>query len=177
MCIRDRSNKLPVAKVVNVASGAATLNITEGGTAAGYVVYDGGGATLDALNASPYNIAVNASYVIVRGFTLKGAQNDAIRISPDVKDVVIEDNDISGWGRTRDGTWGTDMDSAVRAVCSNQELVRVTVQRNRMHDPRYSANSWTNGHPAGPQGITFSYCGGNHVFLSLIHISEPTRPY
>jgi hypothetical protein len=41
--------------------------------------------------------------------------------------------------------------------------VRVTVQRNKMHDPRYSANSWSDGHPAGPQGITFSYCGGNHV--------------
>src|SRR6185436_4367629 len=56
------------------------------------------------------------------------------------------------------------MDSAVRAVCKSEELVRVTVQRNRMHDPRYSANSWTDGHPAGPQAITFSYCGGNHVF-------------
>jgi len=56
---------------------------------------------LDAANASPYNVSVNASYVIVRGLTLK---QDAIRISPTVKDVVIEDNDISGWGRARDGT-------------------------------------------------------------------------
>jgi hypothetical protein len=102
--------------------------------------------------------------VIIRGFALKGAQIDAIRIAPNVSDVIIEDNDISGWGRTRDGTWGADMDSGVRAVCSNQELKRVTVQRNRIHDPRYSANSWSDGHPAGPQAITFSYCGGNHVF-------------
>jgi len=56
------------------------------------------------------------------------------------------------------------MDSAIRAVCTTESLVRVTVQRTRMHDPRYSANSWSDGHPAGPQGITFSYCGGNHVF-------------
>jgi hypothetical protein len=55
------------------------------------------------------------------------------------------------------------MDSGIRAVCANQELMRVTVQRNKIHDPRYSANSWSDGHPAGPQGITFSYCGGNHV--------------
>ncbi len=158
------SNSKPAASTVNVASGAATLNITQGGSAAGYVVYDGTGSTLDAGNASPYNISVNASYVIVRGFTLKGAQIDAIRISPNVTDVIIEDNDISGWGRTRDGTWGTDMDSAVRAVCSAETLTRVTVQRNKMHDPRYSANSWSDGHPAGPQGITFSYCAGNHVF-------------
>jgi hypothetical protein len=138
--------------------------VTESGSAQGYVVYDGAGATRDAQNGAQFNITINASYVVVRNLVLKGAQQDAIRISPNVHDVIIEDNDISGWGRTRDGTWGTDMDSAVRAVCSNQELVRVTVQRNRMHDPRYSANSWTNGHPAGPQGITFSYCGGNHVF-------------
>src|SRR5213078_2809821 len=105
------------------------------------------------------------SYVIVRGLTLKGAKQDAIRIAPGVHDVVIEDNDISGWGRTRDGKWGTDMDSGIRAVCQTETLTPVTVQRNKIHDPRYSANSWTDGHPAGPQGITFSYCGGNNVFL------------
>ncbi len=159
------ANQLPVAKTYTVAGGAGTLNITEGGSAAtGYVVYQGAsGAVLDAQNASQFNVTVNASYVIVRGLTLKGAQQDAIRISPDVKDVVIEDNDISGWGRTRDGKWGADMDSGVRAICKTETLERVTIQRNKIHDPRYSANSWTDGHPAGPQGITISYCGGNHV--------------
>jgi hypothetical protein len=158
------TNQLPVAKTITVVSGAATYNITEGGSASGYVVYQGApGATLDALNASLYNVTVNASYVIVRGLTLKGAQQDAIRISPNVKDVVIEDNDMSGWGRTRDGKWGADMDAGVRAVCTTETLERVTIQRNKIHDPRYSANSWSDGHPAGPQGITISYCGGNHV--------------
>jgi hypothetical protein len=42
--------------------------------------------------------------------------------------------------------------------------MRITVQRNKIHSPRYSANSWSDGHPAGPQAITFSYCGGNNVF-------------
>src|SRR5258706_5968447 len=159
------SNSLPVAQSIAVASGSATLNITQGGSAStGYVVYDGTGATLDAQNAAQFNVSVNASFVILRGLTLKGAQQDAIRISPNVTDVVIEDNDISGWGRTRDGKWGADMDSAVRAICSTETLARVTIQRNKMHDPRYSANSWSDGHPAGPQGITFSYCAGNHVF-------------
>jgi len=154
------ANQFPVARTVTVGSGAATLNITEGGTASGYVVYQGAsGAVLDALNASTYNVTINASYVILRGLTLKGAIQDAIRISPNVKDVVIEENDISGWGRTRDGTWGADMDSGVRAVCQAETLERV----NRIHDPRYSANSWSDGHPAGPQAITISYCGGNHV--------------
>ena len=157
------ANKFPVAKTIPVVSGSATLNITEGGTAAGYVVYEGNGATLDGLNTSQYNVTINASYVILRGLNLKGAKQDAIRISPNVKDVVIEDNDISDWGRTRDGKWGTDMDSGIRAVCSTPTMERVTIQRNKIHDPRWSANSWTDGHPAGPQAITISYCGGNHV--------------
>src|SRR6185503_18321139 len=123
-------------------SGSTTLNITAGGSASGYVVYDGTGSTLDAQNGAAANITVNASYVIVRGFTLKGAQQNGIVIDKNQHDVVIEDNDISGWGRTRDGTWGTDMDSGIRAICTSEELTRVTVQRNRIHDPRYSANSW-----------------------------------
>src|SRR5258706_5839155 len=45
------SNTLPVAKTVTVNSGSGTLTITQGGTAAGYVLYQGAaGATLDAAN-------------------------------------------------------------------------------------------------------------------------------
>ena len=157
-------NHVSVASVTAVGSGSSTLDVTRSGTPTGYLVYDGTGATLDAQNASPYNITINASYVIVRGFTLKGAQQHGILIDKNQHDVIIEDNDISGWGRTRDGTWGTDMDSGIRAICQNEELTRVTIQRNRIHDPRYSANSWAVAHPAGPQGITFSYCGGNNVY-------------
>ena len=157
------ANQAPVAKSIAVGAGTSTLNITEGGSAAGYVVYDGGGAVLDGQNVAQYNVTINASYVILRNLVLRGAKQDAIRISANVSDVIVEDNDISGWGRTRDGTWGTDMDSAIRAVCTSETLTRVTIQRNRIHDPRFPANSWSDGHPAGPQGITFSYCGGNHV--------------
>ena len=158
------SNTVPVAQTINVPSGSATLTISAGGSASGYIVYDGTGSTLDAQNGAATNINVNASYVIVRGFTLQGAQQHGILIDKNQHDVIIEDNDISGWGRTRDGTWGTDMDSGIRSICVNEELTRVTVQRNKIHDPRYAANSWAVAHPAGPQGVTFSYCGGNNVY-------------
>jgi hypothetical protein len=158
------ANQFPVARTVSVGGGSGTLNITEGGSASGYVVYDGGGATLDAGNNAQYNVSVNASYVIVRNLKLVGAKQDAVRVGGTVHDVVIEDNEMSGWGRTRDGTWGADMDSAVRVVCSGSQVAeRITIQRNKMHSPRYPANSWSDGHPAGPQAITMSYCGGNHV--------------
>lgn len=160
----------PIAKTVTVASGSQTLAITEGGTATGYVLYTpaaGAQATIDVANARPYNVTIAAPYVIVRGLTLKGAQQDAIRLLAGARDVVIEDNDISGWGRFRanssEGALGMDLDSAVRAVCADRTMERIVVQRNRIHDPRYTANSWSSGHPAGPQGINFEFCGGNHV--------------
>ena len=151
-----------VERTVRVPAGSATFVIDKGGSAAGYVVYDGGGAVLDANNAHAYNILVNASHVVVRNFVLRGARQDAIRIGPAVTDVVIEDNDISGWGRSHDDGKAVDMDSAVRAYCNAcPETERITVQRNKIHDPRHGANSWSKAHPQGPQAITFSYCGGN----------------
>ena len=153
-----------VARTVRVRAGRETLEITRGGTAEGYVVYDGRGARLDAGNAHPYNVHVRASYVIVRGLVLRGAQQDAIRIGPNVTNVVIEDNDIGEWGRAREDGGAMDLDSGIRAVCrSCPEVERVTIQRNRIHGPRHGANSWSEGHPQGPQAITFSNCGGNHV--------------
>jgi hypothetical protein len=159
-----RPDRVPVARVVAVPAGRRTFTIKQGGTAKGYVVYDGHGATLDAHGGEDFNVVVEASYVVVRGLTLKGAARDAIRIENHVTDVVIEDNDISGWGRKRDNGFGMDMDAAIRALCHSCPVVeRITVQRNRIHDPRYSANSWSDGHPEGPQAIAFSSCGGQHV--------------
>jgi hypothetical protein len=173
---RTWSEVVPVARTVTVSSGA-TLNITEGGSPGGYVVYQAApGAVLDAANSAASNVAINASYVVLRGFTLRGAQQDAIRIAPTVTDVVIEDNEITGWGRQRSGSLGVNLDSAIRAVCVEPTLQRVTIQRNRIRDPRYGTNSWSDGHPQGPQGITFSHCGGNHV-IRYNEITSPSGRY
>ena len=163
------SERFPIARTVRVASGTQQIDITEGGSAGGYVLYTGEGVAIDGGDAQLYNISIAAPYVIVRGLTLKGAKQDAIRLLPGAHDVVIEDNDLSGWGRyryTNSAGWkiGMDMDAGVRAVCTKAwQMERVIVQRNRIHHPRYGANSWSWGHPAGPQAITYSHCGGNHV--------------
>ena len=47
--------------------------ITESGTPKAYGVYDGRGATIDVRHQQDACITINASYVILRGFTLKGA--------------------------------------------------------------------------------------------------------
>jgi hypothetical protein len=157
--IKTWSESFPIAQTINVPSGSQTLRITQGGTKDGYVLYTG--ATLDAANGVDYNIEISAPYVIIRGFTLKGARRNGIELKQGAKDVVIEDNDISGWGRQ-----GVDRDSAVNANCPGwtNPLERIVVQRNKMHHPRYDANSWDgNVHPAGAQAVTFNTCGGNHV--------------
>ncbi|MFL6572426.1 MAG: hypothetical protein ACJ8G4_11775 [Burkholderiales bacterium] len=172
LAARTWSESLPIARTVTVPSGSSTLAITEGGTASGYVLYTAasGGSTIDVANGKPNNVTIAAPYVFWRGFTLKGAKNDAVRLLQGAHDVVIEDNDISGWGSysgttTSDGQQvGTNYEAAVRAVRLTG-LSRVIVQRNKIHHPRYGANSWTFGHPMGPQGIGFMESpGGNHVF-------------
>ena len=160
----------PIAKTVEVQSSAQSLAITEGGTPAGYVVYvpaATGGGTIDVANGADYALTISAPYVIVRGLTLKGAKVDGVRLLAGAHDVVIEGADISGWGSYRttlaNGQQvGNDYEAGIRceAVAG---LERVVLQRNRIHDPRYGANSWSFGHPIGPQGITFNYCGGNNV--------------
>jgi hypothetical protein len=165
---RTWSESFPVGKNVEVGN-RKSLEIREGGSEKGYVVYTAG--SIDSENDEKWNITIAAPYVIVRGLTLKGAKIDAIRLLPGAHDVVIEDNDISDWGRLRivnSRGWqlGVDMDSGIRAVCKPNEektVSRVIIQKNRIHHPRYTANSWSFGHPSGPQAITFSYCGGNHV--------------
>jgi len=170
LAVATWSESFPIAQTITLpASSSSTLNITSGGSAGGYVLYQAtsGGSTIDVANGQPNNIVISAPYVIVRGLTLKGAQQDAILITGAAHDVVIENNDISNWGRlnyTNSGGWqvGVDMDSGIRCK-SASNFERGIVQRNRIHDPRYGANSWDWGHPAGPQGITYSFCGGNQV--------------
>jgi hypothetical protein len=120
-------------------------------------------------NAQAHNITIAAPYVIVRGLVLKGAQRDAIRLLNGAHAVVIEDNDISGWGRyshtNSDGLQvGENYDAGIRAQRVTS-LERVVIQRNKIHHPRYGANSWAFGHPLGPRAIHFrESAGGNHVF-------------
>lgn len=188
----------PVLRVEKIASRNTPLVIEEGGSAAGWVVYEAEpGAIIDVENAHDDCVTVKASYVIVRGFTLKGARKTAVElVDPSPKDeiplsdVVIEANDISGWGRVDSDGFGTDQDSAVGGYQPGTVL-RLVVQRNVIHDPRYGSNSWYERrsapkkdgtpkcpsqysspgvvdpawscHPAGPQAVTVFDPLGNIV--------------
>ncbi len=167
------NESLPIAKTVTVPSGSSTLRITEGGSAStGYVLYTAaaGGSTIDVANAQDYNVVISAPYVILRGFTLKGARINGVHVTAG-NDVVIENNDISGWGRASGKMSaagymiGTNMDSGIYARCSSTfTMERSIIQRNKIHHPRYGSMSWSEAHPSGPNAVFFSECGGNHVF-------------
>src|SRR5205085_2344672 len=165
------SEQFTIAQTISVGSQSTTLNVAQSGSPSGYVLYQAdAGAVIDVANSQVVGINIDANYVIVRGFTVKGAQQHGIIMQPGRHDIVIENNDVSGWGELR-GTnsagWqmGVDEQSGITARCYNNvpEVYRVVIQRNKVHDPRYGANSWDWGHPAGPNAISMYECGGNNV--------------
>ena len=168
------SETFPVARTVPVDDMTGkTLTVDQSGTAAGYVLYThragAATATIDAADQVDHCVEVKASYVIIRGLTLRSPKIHGIVLAKDAHDVVIEGCDISGWGRIDKDGWGIDYDSAIYS--KYQPLTRVVIQRNRMHDPRSNSNSWQEFreggeryHPKGPQAICFFESAGNHVF-------------
>jgi len=181
------SEKFPVAKTILLpAHSNKTLVITEGGNAKGYVVYTSAAArtaTIDVNNEQDYDVDIRAPYVIVRGLVLKGARMHGIRIAPNTTDVVIEKNDVSGWGRIAADGWGVDRDAAVSSDNVEQTgLRRIIIQYNKMHHPRSNANNWkqfrskfNSSHPAGPQSVSFNatlgqlVIRGNEVYSDSAH--------
>ncbi|MEJ2705854.1 MAG: hypothetical protein P8Z79_25730, partial [Sedimentisphaerales bacterium] len=74
------SERFPVASVVTGESRNSTFNVDKSGTPQGYVLYDGTGCTIDTQNENDVGIAVRASYVILRGFTIKNVKEHGIRL-------------------------------------------------------------------------------------------------
>jgi hypothetical protein len=150
------------------------LEIKQSGTADKWRVYDGKGATIDVRHLQDACITVDASYIIIRNFTLKGAGNTnvpperiigAIRINGG-HDIVIEDCDISDWGRFNPKTgFGVDYDAAI--FSNRPQMQRLVVQRCKMHHPTFDGSNWYEPkyptHSQGPQVISLFNTGGNHV--------------
>jgi hypothetical protein len=171
------SEQFPIAQTKYLPAGTTNqpLVVSQSGTPNGYIVYtapSGQASTIDVANNSDTNITVNASYVIIRGLTLKNARRHSIRLDQNAHDVVIEGNDISGWGRIAADGWGENYDAAIYS--NVQTVKRITIQRNRMHHPRADTNSWleertaiaktsSGWHPNGPQAVSMFNTDGNHV--------------
>src|SRR4029077_13973682 len=148
--------------------------ITEGGSdVGGYVVYEGvpGSNTISLNPGSGHCVIVNASFVVVRNFVLQGCGMDGVHVN--ASDVIIEDNDVSGWGHQatqqdnlRDAGVGCEQTSPP-GLPDNQRVHRIVIQRNKFHSPRFQGIPWQTSagvvpHSQGAQAVTFSVCGHNH---------------
>lgn len=172
---RTWSENFPIGQTVYLPeSSDETLVVTQSGRPDGYVLVTsrpGSSATIDVRGRADSNILIKGSYVVVRGLALKNAGRSAIVMDKKVHDIVLEENDISGWGRVGADGWGENMDAAVFSGYSdNASLERVIIQRNRVHHPRSDANAWdeyrrerNSTHPLGPQAVSMWNTGGNHV--------------
>jgi hypothetical protein len=172
------SETFPEGEQVLVPNQNTELQITAGGTPAAYKVYKPavGGGVIDAGSAAsgniPQCISISAPYVIIRGLTLKNAQQHGIRLFAGAHHVVIENNDISNWGR-EDPRITSIMGANGWKIQRNQDsgifayavpgLTNLVVQKNKIHDPRFGANPWDIGHPLGANGVCWEECGGNNV--------------
>jgi len=172
---RTWSESFPILREVILPETSDTpLVITQSGSAEGYVLYThapSGTAAINVEGMHDSNIVIDASYVIIRGLELKNAATHAIDILGNSHDIVIEDNDISGWGAVAQDGWGEDYHSAIFASSDDEsQLARLVIQRNRIHHPRSDSNAWDEYrvdreeyHPQGPQAITLWNTAGNHV--------------
>ncbi len=169
------AEEFPVVDTVFLPeSSSQPLVINRSGTENGYILYThapGKQAEINVKKQFPLCIDVqdSVSHVILRGLTLKGAQQHGIRLRNWVNDIVIENNDISGWGTEAADGWGINRQSAIFSSKKDPEIERIIIQYNKLHHPSTNANSWqeqrVNGsfHPAGPQAIHLAETAGNHV--------------
>lgn len=186
---RTWSENFPIGKTIALPEiSDETLTIDESGGPNGYVLVTprpGAAATIDVGGRAASNIVITGSYIIVRGLRLLNAGRSAIVLDNNIHDVVIEENDISGWGRVSPDGWGTDMDAAIYSEYSDKApLERVVIQRNKMHHPRAGANAWdeyrreyNSGHPLGPHAIFLWNTGGNHVIRYNEVYSDDTHKF
>ncbi|MEP7107938.1 MAG: hypothetical protein ABI760_08145 [Ferruginibacter sp.] len=180
------NENFPIAKTVMLpASSDSTLVISEGGNASGYVLYTGpAGATIDVANTRMYTVDIRASYVIVKGLNIKGAQSKGIRIAPGLSDIVIDGNDISGWGRmASDGGALHDEMGIGSDNVDFSHVKRIIIQNNKIHHPRYGSNSWkeyrtflATYHPIGTNAIGF-YADDGQLIIRNNQIYSSTGQY
>lgn len=175
---RTRSEVFPIGPTTHLPAGSAgeTLTIREGGTENGWKLITpepGKKWVSDVFNMADNNVVIEAGYVILRGLELRGAAQHAVLIKPGVRNVIIEDCHITGWGRIGGArVWGIfhGSDSAIYAQTGAGRLV---VQRNLIEFPRGGSNDWESGHPDGPQGITLiNSSGGNVIRYNTIRSTE-----
>ena len=67
---------------------------------------------------------------------------------------------------------GVDLNAGIHGAYHDPSVSDIVIQRNKIHDPTYTANSWDYDHPIGPEGIAFEQDGGGHNIFRYNEISS-----
>ncbi len=160
---RTKSPAVPVAEnIVLDETTPLPLKITRSGQPDGYLRYTvKPGTILDGGNEKEFVILLDkVSHVILDGLTVRGGKRHGVVVT-DCSDIQILNCDISGFGRGGthrpdlngmyydENTKPVDQDAGIRI----RNTRGVLVERNYVHDPCGTANSWFYAHPAGPNAL------------------------
>ncbi len=182
-CVTTRtlSEIFPVAKTTDLGNRNGEVRITEGGTAQGYHLVVGG-----TITGGENNLVIDAPYVIVRGLTLRDAENTGIKLGPDANHIVIERNEITGFGSIRgDGDpqdptrryWGNNASQGNSGIWSDRGH-NLIIQYNHIHTPRSDSNGWRVWRPTvnSDQGSATSRCPGSSFPSPASPFCHPEGP-
>ncbi|MEO6868155.1 MAG: right-handed parallel beta-helix repeat-containing protein [Ginsengibacter sp.] len=163
--VKTLNENFPVSQTIRIQDQNKSLIIDQSGTENGYIVYDGKGILLDLNNQEQQGILVKASYVILRGFTIRNTQKYGILIK-EGHHIVIEGCDISKWGEHSEKGFGVNYQGGIFSL--NRDVHNLVIQRNKIHHPNWDSNSWSELHkgilhPQGPQAIAFQESAGNNI--------------
>jgi len=183
---RTWSERFPVKRTVDVSGKKrVVIGAEDSGDEKGYVVFTAppGRNVIEGNDADESCVVVRqgAHHVIIRGLVLRDCKRYGVmfqreREGAQTHDIVIENNEIAGWGgreNSKPGSGLADNDGAIhcryyRETDDARRPDRIIIQGNRIHDPRHGSNPWRSAaygrlHPTGPMGVMFERCGKNHV--------------
>jgi len=179
LTMTTRSEDFPIGKITTLPEGESdkTIVITESGTKDAYhlvTVPLNARSVLNLKNVYDHGVEVNADYVILRGVEIRNAKIHGVLIAEDRHDVIIEQCNITFWGRLGGPiTYGNTEGSTDSGIFAKRGAWNLTIQRNLIEDPRGASNDWETGHPAGPQGISIiQSLGGNVIRYNDIVTTE-----
>jgi hypothetical protein len=176
--VRTWPEEVPIARTVRLPAGVSKqpLVISDKGTEDGWILYTsaaGEPSTLDVGKSAPTVVSIqDAAYVILENVTIRGGAKRGVHVV-NSNHVRVRRCDIAGWGEP--GTRSKNVEHG-RYVDQDGKLInyqagvqvsggcsQVVVEGNFIHAPRGTANSWADGHPAGPQAVILDMTSGNNV--------------
>lgn len=151
--------------VGRITKAAGPVTITTSGTPDGYHLVNGTGVTVDG---GAICVRVEASYVIVRGFTCVNQSGNVAPVSIENgrSDVLIDQVEISGWGDGGDpsDSW---MGHAVTVGPDSGGITsdRIVLQHSYIHDPGWGPPPEDIVGSFGPRGFFTNRMTSGHSYV------------